>query len=95
MHVLQKHHIVDIFVWVDDSLPKPLPATTNKGGRPPALTTSETVTILLFSSLTAPQKLLKGVWRWAKTNHADDFSLPCYSKFVKHCQTCSGSLNKH
>lgn len=85
MHVLQKHHIVDIFVWVDDSLPKPLPATTNKGGRPPALTTSETVTILLFSSLTAPQKLLKGVWRWAKTNHADDFSLPCYSKFVEHC----------
>ncbi len=83
MHVLQKHHIVDLYVWVDDTLPKPLP--TPKGGRPPALTSSETITILLFCSLTAPQRLLKGVWRWAQTNHADDFRLPCYSKFVEHC----------
>ena len=85
MHVLQKHHIVDIFVWVDDNLPKPLPPKVHKGGRPPALTKSETITILLFSSLTAPQKLLKGIWRWVQTNHSDDFYIPCYSKFVEHC----------
>lgn len=59
MHVLHKDHIVDIFVWVDDCLPKPLPRS--RGGRPPALTTSETVTILLFNALTAPQKLLKNI----------------------------------
>ncbi len=83
MHVLQKHHIVDLYVWVDDTLPKSLPHI--QGRRPPALTPSETITSLLFCSLTAPQKLLKGVWKWAKTNHSDDFHLPCYSKFVEHC----------
>lgn len=83
MHVLHKEHIVDLFVWVDDSLPKQLP--NSSGGRPAKLSTSETVTILLFCSLTAPQKLLKNVWRWAQTNHSDDFNLPAYSKFVEHC----------
>ncbi len=66
MHILHRNNIVDIFVWVDDCLPKQLPSAV--GGRPAKLSTSETVTILLFSSLTAPQKLLKGVWRWAQTN---------------------------
>lgn len=82
MHVLHRNDIVDVFVWVDDNLPKQLP--NSQGGRPAKLTTSETVTILLFSSLTAPQKLLKGIWRWAQTNHSDDFTLPSYSKFVEH-----------
>ena len=49
MHVLHRNNIVDIFVWVDDSLPKQLP--NPRGGRPAKLTTSEMVTILLFSSL--------------------------------------------
>lgn len=83
MQALRKEHIVDLFVWVDDSLPKQLPSPA--GGRPAKLTTSETVTILLFCGLTAPQKLLKGVYRWALTNHSDDFHLPAYSKFVEHC----------
>lgn len=59
MRTLPKQHIVDLFVWVDDCLPKQLPNPS--GGRPAKLTTSETVTILLFCSLTAPQKLLKGI----------------------------------
>lgn len=90
MHVLQKHHIVDIFVWVDDSLPKQLP--NPKGGRPAKLSVSETITILLFSTLTAPQKLLKNIWRWAKTNHSGDFTLPGYSKFVEHCHKALPAL---
>lgn len=90
MHVLQKQHIVDLFVWVDDSLPKQLPSS--KGGRRPKLTTSETVTILLFCGLTAPQRLLKNVWRWAVTNHEDDFDLPAYSKFVEHCHKALPAL---
>jgi hypothetical protein len=63
-----------------------------KGGRPAKLITSETVTILLFSSLTATQKLLKSVWRWAITNHRDDFHLPSYSKFVEHCHRALPAL---
>jgi hypothetical protein len=59
MRTLQREHIVDVFVWVDDSLPKQLP--NPKGGRTPKLSTSETVTILLFSSLTAPQRPLKNI----------------------------------
>ena len=90
MHALHKKHIVDMFVWVDDSLPKQLPHP--QGGRPAKLSTSETVTILLFCSLTAPQKLLKNVWRWAQTNHSDDFNLPAYSKFVEHCHKALPAL---
>lgn len=90
MQALHKDNIVDIFVWVDDSLPKQLPSP--RGGRPPKLSTSETVTILLFCSLTAPQKLLKNIWRWARTNHAEDFNLPGYSKFVRHCHKALPAL---
>ena len=83
MNVLQKEHIVDLFVWVDDNLPKQI--NLKKTGRHPKITVSETITILLFCSLTAPQRLLKNVWRWAKTNHNKDFNLPVYSKFIEHC----------
>jgi hypothetical protein len=90
MHVLHKDHIVDIFVWVDDNLPKQLP--NPRGGRPAKLRVSETVTILLFSSLTAPQKLLKNIWRWVQTNHAADFTIPSYTKFVEHCHRALPAL---
>jgi DDE family transposase len=95
MHVLHKDHIVDIFVWVDDALASAAQtqvATSSKGGRQPKLTTSETVTILLFCSLTAPQRLLKGIWRWAHTYHEDDFNMPSYSKFVEHCHKALPAL---
>lgn len=88
MRILTKNNIIDLFVWVDDNLPKELTyaaLTEKKVGRPACLSVSETITILLFSNLTAPQKLLKDVWKWAKTNHSEDFNLPCYSKFVEHC----------
>ena len=96
MRILQKHNIIDIFVWVDDSLPKELRyssksvikgsgSSNRKVGRPATLSVSEIITILLFSNLTAPQRLLKGIWKWAITNHNDDFKLPCYSKFVECC----------
>lgn len=90
MQALHKDNIVDVFVWVDDRLPKPLPNPA--GGRPAKLTMSETVAILLFSTLTAPQKLLKGIWRWAKTYHGDDFNLPAYSTFVEHCHKALPAL---
>lgn len=95
MHVLHKDNIVDIFVWVDDALASAAQTqlvSRNRGGRPAKLTTSEAVTILLFSSLTTPQKLLKNIWRWAHTYHTDDFNLPSYSKFVEHCHKALPAL---
>jgi len=95
MQALQKHNIVDLFVWVDDALASAGQTPTRKnpkGGRPAKLTTSETIAILLFCSLTAPQKLLKNIWRWAQTNHAEDFNLPSYSKFVAHCHKALPAL---
>lgn len=95
MQALRKEHIVDLFVWVDDALAsasQTQAVAMGKGGRPLKLTVSETVTIMLFCSLTAPQKMLKGVWRWALTNHSDDFRLPVYSKFVEHCHKALPAL---
>lgn len=88
MRILHKNNIIDLFVWVDDNLPKELGSgslLTKRTGRPAHLTVSETITILLFSHLTAPQKTLIDVWKWAITNHSEDFKLPCYTKFVEHC----------
>jgi hypothetical protein len=83
MHILHKDHIVDIYVWVDDSLPKQLPNPL--GGRPAVLTQSEVITLVLFSSFAAPQRTLKGVYRWAQTYHANDIQLPSYAKFIRSC----------
>lgn len=91
MRILYKHHITDIFVWVEDSLPKELSyeakiaKVKQIGGRPACLSVTETISILIFSNLVSPQRLLKDVWRWARAYHSDDFKIPCYSKFVEHC----------
>jgi hypothetical protein len=43
MNAIQKQHIVDLFVWVDDSLPKQI-----QTGRPSVLRNSELLTILIW-----------------------------------------------
>lgn len=43
MRTLYKEHIVDVFVWVDDSLPKQLP--NSRGGRLTKLRISGTTSI--------------------------------------------------
>jgi hypothetical protein len=83
MHTLQKHHIVDLFVWVDDNLPKPAPSPN--GGRPPALSDSEVLTILIWDGLNEPHKTLKDVYSWIARDYRDCFpSLPAYQNFVSH-----------
>ena len=51
MRILQKHNIIDLFVWVDDSLPKECRYSRkigtnchNKVGRRAFLSISETIT---------------------------------------------------
>lgn len=84
MRELQKQHIVDIFVWVDDSLPKPV--NNRLGGRPSALSDSELLTILVWDGLTEPHKNLSSVYTWIAREYPDYFpKLPAYQNFVAHC----------
>ena len=84
MHALQKHHIVDLFVWVDNNLPEQQPNPV--GGRPPVLRDSEVLTILIWDGLNEPHQQLKEVYNWIKRDYGDCFPrLPAYQNFVEHC----------
>jgi len=82
---LQPHHIIDLYVWVDDILP----TASNKSsrGRRTLLSDSELITILLWNSLTmVRQKNIKDIYRWLGMYHKKDFpKVPKYSAFVDHC----------
>jgi hypothetical protein len=76
---LHVHHIVDLFCWVDDSVP----SKVNSTGRPPALRTSEVITILIWHTIQLKQKTLKDIYRHVDLYHANDFPrLPTYQAFV-------------
>lgn len=83
MRELQKHNIVDIFVWVDDSPPKPV--NNRLGGRPSILSDSELVTILIWDGITEPHKSLSSMYGWITREYSDCFpKLPSYQNFVVH-----------
>jgi transposase len=80
MRTLQKQHIVDLFVWVDDSLPKQIQI-----GRPSVLRDSELLTILIWDELCEPHKNLSSVYAWIEREYGDCFPrLPQYQNFVAH-----------
>ncbi len=84
MRALQRDNIVDLFVWVDNIIPKALP--NPKGGRPPVLSHSELLTILIWDGLTEGHQALKEVYDWIKREYADCFpELPQYKNFVMQC----------
>lgn len=77
MNAIQKHHIVDLFVWVDDSPPK----QAVKVGRKPILTDSELITILLWDRLTEPHKNPKATYAWIEREYHDCF--PVFLSYKK------------
>ena len=84
MNALQKHHIVDLFVWIDDTLPKQLPSAS--GGRPPSLRASELLTILIWDGLNEPHQTLKDTYKWIARDYGDCFpKLPKYQNFIEAC----------
>lgn len=86
MLALQKHHITDLYVWVDDLLPKERATSIARGGRPRTLSVSESVTILIWQSLAMKAKTLKDAHSWIARYHADDFPrFPKYQRFVELC----------
>jgi len=83
MLVLTKKHIINLYVWVDDALPKPSLA---KAGRLSCLTNNELITILIWNTLTVKQRNLKDIYYWINLEYQSEFPhLPCYENFVKHC----------
>jgi hypothetical protein len=89
---LQKDHITDLFVLIDDMLPKKL--KYRKGaGRPANLTNSEIVTLLVWNSLAMKQKTLKDVYKYSKLHLNYEFrNIPTYNAFLDQCHKNTGSL---
>lgn len=81
---LQSHHITDIYVLVDDTVPE---AAKPKGGRPLVLRDSEVITIFIWNALSkVRQKTLKDIYDWVALEHSRDFPhRPSYAAFVDHC----------
>lgn len=79
---LQPHHIIDLYVWVDD-LVKQKPRGP---GRPVILSDSEVLTALVWNVLAMQQCTLKQVYEWMRLEHSNDFPRrPGYAGFVAHC----------
>lgn len=77
--------ITTLFVVVDDLLGK----RTSGRGRPSLLSASETVTMLIWSTVILEQKKLKDIYRFMSRYHTDDFPhLPNYQNFIKQCHRC-------
>jgi len=82
MPFLQKHHITNLYVMVDEMLP----SNYCSFGRPSLLNNSELITILLWNTLVIKQKNLKDIHEWIKMYHQKEFPrVPNYSAFVDHC----------
>ncbi len=81
MPALQKEHIVDLFVWVDDTIK--LAAKPPKTGRPSILSDSELLTILIWDGMNERHKQLQDLYAWIKRDYGDYFPhLPAYQNFV-------------
>jgi len=94
MPVLRNHHILPLFVWVDDAVAS-AGQTEKKLGRPAVLRDSEVVTILAFNLLTVQQQTLRQVYDWVSQYHRSDFPhMPNYQNFVKHCHRIVPLLNR-
>lgn len=81
---LHPQHITDLFVGIDDLLPKQL--ATAKGGRPAALAHSELVTLLVWNALVLHQKTIKDLHTFTSFYLRSEFPrLPKYEGFLAHC----------
>lgn len=83
MRLLRSHHIKNVIEVVDAFLPRA--AASPKGGRPVILHLNEVIGLLLFSSMVAPQRTLKGIYTWAQAFYYRRFHLPHYKSWVRKC----------
>ena len=82
--VLESHHIVDLFVLIDDLVSEP---ARPQGGRPKLARDSEIITLLVWNCLSRTrQRTLKDIFKWALMYHHRDVpKLGIYGTFVAHC----------
>lgn len=81
---LQPHHIIDLYCFVDDIVPRK--SQSPEGGRQSLLADSEVITILIWNALVAQQKTLKDLHRFMRLYHVADFpKIPKYNGFLAHC----------
>lgn len=91
MRLLRAHHITKLVTVVDGFLPRA--GVSPHGGRPIKLHQNEVIALLVFSSLTAPQRTLTGIYIWAQAYHYRHFNLPAYSSWMRKCnQALPGML---
>lgn len=84
MRAIQKQHIVDLYVWVDDAVAS-ASQTEKRIGRPTILRDSELLTILIWDGLCEPHKNLSSVYTWIVREYSEYFpKLPKYQNFVAH-----------
>src|SRR5258708_1257542 len=81
---LESHHIVDLFVVIDDTVVEP---ARRRGGRPKLARDSEIITLLIWNCLSCTrQRTLKDIFKWALLYHRRDVpKLGTYGAFVAHC----------
>lgn len=76
---LHGNDIVDLFCWVDDQLAP----RVRSAGRPPALSSSEVIAIVIWHTIVLKQKTLKDIFNHVALYHHGDFPrLPTYQAFV-------------
>ncbi len=81
---LESHHIVDLFVVIDDAVLEP---PRPQGGRPKHAKDSEVITLLIWNCLShTRQRTLKDIFKWVLLYHRRDVpKLGTYGAFVAHC----------
>ena len=80
MKTVSKDNIINLFVFLDDTLAKEA-----KTGRRPALGDNEVLTILIWAGLTESPRTLRAVYNWIVREYAGYFRLPAYKNFVLAC----------
>jgi hypothetical protein len=89
---LQSHHIADLYVWVDDLIPKQ-EKDLSKGGRPQLLFDSEIITVLIWNTLILHQKNIKDIHRFMQTYLEKEFPrIPKYNTFLENCHKVTPTM---
>ena len=80
---LEAHHIAHLRRWVEDHVPKQI---YPNGGRPPILSDSDLLTILLWDTIVLHHKTLKDLHTFSCMYLRSEFPrLPKYNGFLAHC----------
>lgn len=79
--LLEAHHIVDLYYWIDELIPTNFVVT----GRPRLLSEAEILTLLVWNTLVLRQKTLKDLYHFSRLYHDQDFTFGSYSSFVRAC----------